>query len=301
MQRRNLLISLAAAGAIPATGTAAKSARTKPRRPFIATPDGTNLFYRDWGQGRALVFAAPWALNSDYWEYQIAPLSTQGVRCIAYDRRGHGRSDEPSHGYDLDTLADDLGALLDHLDLREVTLVGHSMGAAEVIRYLSRHGVRRIARVVLVAPVTPITVRTADNPEGVPRESLEKSRAEFALDRPTKIAEAAPGFFGVKNGVSQAVIDWWARQILQCSLKPLLELHRAYTEADFRPEVRAITLPTLLIHGDSDVSTSLDMTSRRTAALIRGSELKVYPGAAHGLAFTHKARLNEDLLSFASA
>jgi pimeloyl-ACP methyl ester carboxylesterase len=299
MQRRSLLMSLATASAAPAAAAAASSDNPKLRRPFIETRDGTKLFYRDWGRGRPLLFVAPWALNSDYWEYQMAPLSTQGVRCVAYDRRGHGRSDEPSHGYDLDTLADDLAKVLDHLDLRDIVLIGHSMGGAEVVRYLSRHGSRRIARVVLIAPVTPITMRMDDNPEGVPRESLEKSRAEFALDRPTKIAEAAPGFFGPNNGVSQAVIDWWARQILQCSLKPLLELHRAYTEADFRPEVRAISLPTLLIHGDIDVSTPLDMTSRRTAALIRGSELKVYEGAAHGLAFTHKLRLNEDLLRYA--
>jgi pimeloyl-ACP methyl ester carboxylesterase len=284
--------------AIPA---ASNSRKPQTRRPFVEARDGTNLFVRDWGQGKPLVFAAPWALNSDYWEYQMTPLSARGLRCVAYDRRGHGRSDEPAHGYDLDSLADDLAAVMDQADLRDVTLIGHSMGAAEVVRYLTRHGTRRVARLALIAPVTPFTLKTDDNPEGVPRESLEKSRTEFAADRPSKIAEAAAGFFGPKNSVSQPVVDWWTRQILQCSLKHLLTMHRAYTETDFRPEVRAITLPTLILHGDNDVSTSLDLTSRRTAALIHGSELKVYEGAAHGLAFTHQARMNHDLSVFAGA
>ena len=156
MRRRNLLTSLAAASmasmAIPA---ASNSRKPQTRRPFVEARDGTNLFVRDWGQGKPLVFAAPWALNSDYWEYQMTPLSARGLRCVAYDRRGHGRSDEPAHGYDLDSLADDLAAVMDQADLRDVTLIGHSMGAAEVVRYLTRHGTRRVARLALIAPVTP--------------------------------------------------------------------------------------------------------------------------------------------------
>jgi non-heme chloroperoxidase len=269
-------------------------------RRTLQVGDGTALFHKDWGTGPPVVFAAPWGLHADWWDYQMAHLAGRGLRCVAYDRRGHGRSAEPVSGYDLDTLADDLASVIDGLDLRDVTLVGHSMGAGEVVRYLARHGARRVARVVLIAPITPFTLRTPDNPDGVAAADLDKGRVALAVDRPHRLAAAAPAFFGVPgNDVSQATMDWWTQMLLDCSLKVLLDLHRAFTETDFRPDLRAIACPTLVLHGDRDTSTPIDFTSRRTVGLIAGSRLEVYQGAAHGLPITHADRLSADLLRFA--
>lgn len=310
MQRRALVGSFVsgAAGAVlagarvsaapPAQGVVSSGARA---RHLLDAGDGTSLFFKDWGSGRPLVFVSAWGLHSDFWEYQMTYLADQALRCVGYDRRGHGRSSQPGHGYDFDTLADDLAVLLEHLDLRDVVLVGHSMGCAEVVRYLSRYGAGRVARAVLVATVTPFTMKTQDNPDGVDRSVLEAGRAMLRRDFPRTIAEAAPGFFGVSNPVSEATRQWWTAMILQSSLRGLLELHRAFTETDFRPELRTIPVPTLLIHGDSDVSTPLEQTGRRSARLIPRSRLEVYEGAAHGLLITHIDRLNANLLAFARA
>jgi non-heme chloroperoxidase len=311
MDRREVLKSvacvagagMAAAGSDPDAPESPPGAGRKPHaRPApasIEARDGTSLFYRDWGTGRPAVFVAPWALNSAWWEYQMTSLAGNGVRCIGYDRRGHGRSGEPAGGYEFDTLADDLATVIERLELRDLVLVGHSMGCGEVVRYLSRHGAGRVARAVLVAPITPFTLKTADNPDGVDRAVLEAGRAALAKDRPGRIAEAAPAFFGPGNAVSAAMLDWWTAMILQqCSLRVMLDLHRVFTETDFRPDLSAIKVATLVVHGDSDTSTPLDFTGRRTARLIAGSELKVYEGAAHGLPITHMERLNADLLAF---
>jgi pimeloyl-ACP methyl ester carboxylesterase len=239
-------------------------------------------------------------MNSDWWEYQMAYLGGQGLRCIAYDRRGHGRSVEPSGGYEFDTLADDLNDVIERLDLHGVTLVGHSMGCMEMVRYLSRHGAGRTARIAMVAPNTPLIVKTADNPDGVDRRVLEEARARLSKDHPYVIAANAPAFFGApKNSASAEMMKWWTDMILKCSLRVLLDLHRISSEADFRFELSRISLPTVIIHGDSDTSAPIDRTGRKTASLISGSQLKVYEGAAHGLPFTHMDRLNQDLLAFA--
>jgi non-heme chloroperoxidase len=306
MDRRALLKSFLLGTGVAAINTATfQSAvageKVKRRTPFIKAPDGTRLFYQDWGTGVTVVFVAPWALNSSWWEYQIPYLTAQGFRCVAYDRRGHGRSDQPGHGYEFDTLADDLAAVIRQLDLRHIMLVGHSMGCGEIVRYLSRFGADRVARVVLIATITPFTLKTSDNPEGVEWSVLENGRIKLSKDRPHQVAVAAAGFFGAeKNPVSDEMMQWWTRMILdQCSMMAMLDLHRVFTATDFRPDLRKITVPTLLIHGDSDTSTTLDFTSRRSAALIPGSQLKVYEGAAHGLPVTHMEQLNADLLSFA--
>ena len=315
MLRRGLLKSMAAlatGGGLLAVGKEGRVGSGDPlARPkdrprvgrFIECADGTNLFFRDWGTGRALVFLAPWAMNSAWWEYQIADLSARGVRCVAYDRRGHGRSDEPNHGYEFDTLADDLQTVLEQLDLRAVTLVGQSMGCGEVVRYLSRHGSNRVARIVLVSTITPFRLKTDDNPDSTDRAVHENVRKTLRKERPHPIAAAAPAFFGApKNNVSQEVMDWWVRMLVDgCSLKVMLDLHKMYTETDFRPELRKISVPTLLIHGDNDLSTPIETTARKTVALITGCQLKVYEGAAHGLPFTHADRLSADLLAFASS
>lgn len=271
---------------------------------FLKTRDGTELYYEDWaagGGGRPILFTAPWALNSAWWEYQIAGVAAKGLRCVAYDRRGHGRSDQPGRGYDFDTLADDLAALIDRLELRDVVLVGQSMGCAEIVRYLTRHGSDRIARVVLIATITPFVLKTADNPDGVDRRVLVDGRAMLSMDRPHQIAIAAPAFFGTqRNPVSAEIIEWWTRMMVDhVSLKTMLDLHRVFTETDFRPELPRIAVPTLLIHGDMDTSTRLDLTGRKSAQLIPRSRLVVYEGAAHGLPITHQQRLNADLIAFA--
>ena len=311
MNRRGVLKSVAAtfagAGLIDAgdrasgvRGNKPSASRTKRQSmPFIETSDGVALFYRDWGRGRPIVFLAPWTLHSDWWEYQMAYSVGEGFRCIAYDRRGHGRSVETSDGYEFDTLANDLNALIERLELRDVTLVGQSMGSGEVVRYLSRHGSGRVGRVVLIAPVTPFLLKTADNPDGVDGSNFEKVRQALCTDRPNVITTFAPTFFGApKNPVSAEIMQWWADMALQCSLKVTLDLNHAFTETDFRADLRTIKLPVLIIHGDNDASTPIEITGRKTANLIAGSQLKVYEGAAHGLNITHMDRFNRDLVAF---
>ncbi|MEO8620223.1 MAG: alpha/beta hydrolase [bacterium] len=268
---------------------------------FADARDGTRIFYKDSGAGRPFVFVAPWGLNSNWWEYQVAALAGPQVRCIAVDRRGHGRSDEPGRGYDFDTLADDLAAVIEKLGLRDVTLVGHSMGCADIARYVSRHGTKRVARIVLVSTITPLIARTPENPDGVDPALLEAGRARFRQDRPGQIANGAAGFFGApKIPVSQHVMDWWTRMMTDhCSLLPLLQLHKAFTETDFGPDLRRINVPTLLIHGGSDTSARIKLTAERSVPLIAGSRLEVYADAAHGLPYTHMDKLNADLLAFA--
>lgn len=313
MHRRSLLKSVAAIAAGTglmgsgranglSEGAVLAVAGKRPRvKQSIEAADGTSLFFRDWGAGRPLVFAAPWGLNSAWWEYQMADLADRGLRCVAYDRRGHGRSGEPGHGYEFDTLAADLAAVLEQLDLRDVILVGQSLGCGEIVRYLSRHGSNRIARVVLISTITPLVLRTDDNPDGVERATLEYVRKMLSKDRANPIAAAAPAFFGApKNHVSQEIMDWWVRMMVDgCSLKVMVELQRMFTETDFRPELRRISVPTVLIHGDNDTSTPIETTARKTVPLIPGCQLKVYEGAAHGLPITHADELNADLLAVA--
>jgi non-heme chloroperoxidase len=305
MRRRELLgsiaASMAAAGAVTPTLAAVQQKVRRPRE-IIAT-DGTRLHVRDWGAGRPIVFLAPWALNSCWWDYHLASLGAAGYRCIAFDRRGHGRSDEPSGGYDFDTLADDLRTVMTELDLQNVLLIGNSMGAAEVVRYLARHRAARVTQAVLIGTITPVTIKLPNNPDGVPPEVLAQGRTGLMRDRPGVVAAAADAFFGApKNQVSTATLDAWTRAILDgCSMKVMLDLHRAMTETDFRSDLARITVPTLLVHGDADVSARLDLTARRTQPLIKGSTLTIYEGAAHGLVATHAGRLHDDLVSFAGA
>jgi non-heme chloroperoxidase len=194
IKRRSLLKALlfgTGITGIQATDTRLDSATSRKKiasRPFVIARDGTNLFYQDWGNGKPILFVAPWALNSDWWEYQIPHLSSQGFRCIAYDRRGHGRSDQPGHGYDFNTLSDDLAEVIDQLDLHDITLVGHSMGCGEVVRYFSRFGSKRVSRIVLIATITPFTLKTSDNPGGVEGKELESGRIKLRKDCPQQSA-----------------------------------------------------------------------------------------------------------------
>lgn len=270
----------------------------------IRTDDGVELFYRDWaaeegrdeGEGRPILFVSSWSLTSDAWAYQMLPLSMQGCRCVAFDRRGHGRSAESPSGYGFDRLADDIAALLEALDLRGVTLVGHSMATGEILRYLTRHGAGRVAGVVMVGTITPLLARTADNPEGVDPAVFEAFRSEQLLrDFPKWLGDNVGPFLDERT--SAEVKGWITGMALNSSLKALLDCHRAITSADFRRELPGIAVPTLVVHGDRDVTTPLDL-ARRTVALMPNATLSLYEDAPHGLFLTHRDRFNAELLAF---
>ena len=290
-----------ASGSITSASTQTSS--VAPQSSFIETRDKTRIHFRDWGSGRPIVFVAPWGLCSDWWDIPVISFNQRGWRCITFDRRGHARSDDPSRGYDFDTLADDIAAVIDGLDLENVVLVGHSLGGAEVVRYLTRHQGRRVKHAVLIAPTTPFNMKTDDNPNGGPRQTIEKNRESLKHDLPAVAATAAPDFFGVsRNSVSTQTIEWWCRMFVdRCSIKVLSELFTLMNETDFRPELRTIRTPTLLLHGEIDTSSTLERNGRPTHELIPGSRLIVYENAAHALPYTHVDRMVADIVAFAEA
>lgn len=269
---------------------------------FFETTDGTRLAYQDYGQGRPIVFVASWSLGSDMWEYQIPFFTEQGFRCVALDRRGHGRSGRPSTGYDLDTSADDLAALLEHLDLNDVILVGHSAGGAEIARYLTRHGEDRVARAAFVSSILPFMKLTDDNPEGFPEAALQATLTALRTDRPKWFARQAQIWFATHlNEVSPANVEHTIAQCLATSPWAAAKLFESAFHEDHRAGLRDITIPTLIVHGTVDSSARITATSHRTAKLIPGAIFKEYPTAGHGLYFTHKDQLNTDLLDFVKA
>ncbi len=268
---------------------------------FLNAKDGTRLFYNDWGSGKPLVLIHGWPLNADMWEYQATTLASQGVRVVTYDRRGFGRSDQPWTGYDYDTLADDLAAVLDTLDLQGVTLAGFSMGGGEVARYLSRHGGGRVAKAVLISAVTPYLVQGPGNEDGAPRQIFDEMIEALDTDRPHFLNSFGKQFFGagmLNFSVSTELLQWASGLALTGSKKATLDCVRAFSETDFRGDMKAFTMPTLVIHGDSDATVPIAKSGRRAAAAIPGSTLIEYEGAPHALFFTEKDRLNQDLLEF---
>ena len=265
----------------------------------IRTNDGTSLYIKEWGNGAPVVFVHSWALNSDMWQYQTAEFAEHGLRCITYDRRGHGHSDQPSSGYDTDTLADDLAMVMNSLDVSNATLVGHSMGCGEIVRYLSRHGSKRVARIVLLAPTTPFLKQTPDNPEGIPAAAFEAVRATWSADFPKWVEDNTPPFFTKET--SSAMQQWGTSMLLATSLPIAIACNRSMVDTDFRADLRDVVTPTLLIHGDADASAPLPLTGARTAKLIPKCTFKIYEGAPHGLFLTHKQRLNADILEFIGA
>jgi non-heme chloroperoxidase len=271
---------------------------TGKRSSFIETRDGTRLHWREWGRGAPMLFVHSWAMRSEMWDYQVAALAERGFRCLAYDRRGHGRSDIPAAGYDYDTLADDLAAVIEALDLSGLTLVGHSMGGCEILRYLTRHGSARVKRIALLAPTAPLMARAPDNPAGVPAEVLEAVRAEWRRDFPKWVADNTAPFFTPET--SPALVKWAVDMLLEIPLPVAIACNRAVTETDFRRELRRIEVPTLLLHGDKDASAPLPLTGEPAAALIPNCTFKRYEGAPHGLMFTHRERVNADLAEFAA-
>lgn len=268
----------------------------------IATADGVRLFYRDWpcshAQARPVLFVGGWSMPSTSWGYQMMALQRRGLRCIAFDRRGHGRSGDPGGGYDFDTLAGDIAAVIDALDLLDVVLVGHSMGCNEIVRYLGRFGSKRVERVALLGPMTPGVTLSASNPGGVDPALLEQFRSRQLLrDYPLWIEENIEPFVPGANATTKA---WLAAMALDNSLQALHDCNVAVQGADMVDELRAIDVPVLIIAGDRDVSAPLELTARRSAALIPDVRLRVIEGAAHGMFVTHVERVNADLLEFIS-
>ncbi|WP_067833080.1 alpha/beta fold hydrolase [Actinomadura kijaniata] len=270
--------------------------------PFVTTSDGTDIFYKDWGTGRPVVLSHGWPLNSDSWEAQQLFLADHGYRAVAHDRRGHGRSAQVWDGNDMDHYADDLAAVIEHLDLREVTLVGFSTGGGEVTRYIARHGTARVAQAVLVSAVPPLMLRTGDNPGGVPGEVFDGLRAASLADRSQLYRDLADGpFFGNNRpgaDVSQGMRDAFWRQGMQAGHKNAHDGIAAFSATDFREDLARFDVPTLVIHGDDDQVVPIDVGGRASAALVKDAELRVYEGGPHGVTDTHKDRLNGDLLAF---
>lgn len=265
----------------------------------IAGAGGVPLFYRDWNPAgrRAVLFVAGWSLPSDSWGYQMMALCRQGLRCIAFDRRGHGRSGDPGGGYDIDTLADDIAAVIEALDLRELTLVGHSMGCNEIVRYLSRHGSARVERVALLGAMTPGVTLHAANPDGIDPGLLVQFREQQLLrDFPLWIDDNIEPFV---PGATAGMKAWLAQMALGTSLQALHDCNLAVQASEMSEEMRRIELPVLLIAGDRDVSAPLELTARRSAALLPRARLCVLEGAAHGMFLTHVERVNAELLEFA--
>ncbi|AEM85643.1 alpha/beta fold hydrolase [Streptomyces violaceusniger] len=271
--------------------------------PHFEGSDGTSLFYTDWGQGKPVVFVAGAWLSSSSWEFQMLPLSGAGLRCVAFDKRGHGRSDWVGHGFDYDTLADDLAALLERLDLREVTLVAHSMGGGEVIRYLTRHGYARVSRVVLMSVTAPLMAWAPDHQDGIDQDAFDALLAGRSKDRPQWMAQNAQAFFATHlgNTISTELMEWTVRRCLDCSAKAAIEVVRTGFTTDLREEAAALQVPALIIHGDADASAPIGLCGRRMAKLVPDNVYKEYPRAGHGLFMTHADDVNQDLLDFIGA
>ena len=267
----------------------------------IHTKDGTRLYYKDWGTGRPVVFSHGWPLNSDAWESQMLFLASHGCRCIAHDRRGHGRSSQPWGGNDMDTYADDLAELFETLDLNDATMIGHSTGGGEVARFIGRHGSSRVARIVLMGSVTPLMLKTDTNPGGLPMAVFDGIRAGVTADRSQFFKDLTIPFYGTNREgakISQGVRDaFWMQGILG-GLKNELDCIKAFSETDFTEDFRKFDVPTLIIHGDDDQIVPIAASALLTAKLVKNATLKIYPGGPHGLADTHQDQLNADLLAF---
>jgi non-heme chloroperoxidase len=270
----------------------------------IISKDGTPIYYKDWGRGPVVTFSHGWPLNADAWDGQLLFLVQNGFRVIAHDRRGHGRSGQASTGNDMNGYADDLAAVIETLDLRNVTLVGHSTGGGEVVRYIGRHGTKRVAKAVLIAAVPPLLLKSEANPEGLPLEVFDSIRAGVFRDRSQFYRDLATQFYGANRPgakVTQGVLDQFWLWSMQSGLKNAYESIKAFSETDFTGDLGKIDVPTLVLHGEDDQIVPVNDSARKSARLIKGAKAIYYPGAPHGLTATHQDQVNADLLAFLKA
>ncbi|MBV8338502.1 MAG: alpha/beta hydrolase [Candidatus Eremiobacteraeota bacterium] len=269
----------------------------------LTTQDGAEIYYKDWGQGQPFVFSHGWPLSADAWEDQMFFLSQRGYRCVAHDRRGHGRSSQPWNGNDMDTYADDLAELVDELDINDAIFVGHSTGGGEVARYIGRHGTKRAAAAVLISAVPPIMLKTPSNPGGLPIEVFDGLRSSVHADRSQFFKDLSAPFYGANrpnSKVSQGLRDSFWLQAMLCGFPAAYDCIKQFSETDFTEDLKKIDVPTLIIHGDDDQIVPIDDAGRLSVKLVPDAELKVYPGAPHGLCSTLKDQVNEELLAFAT-
>jgi len=268
----------------------------------ITTKDSTQIYYKDWGTGQPVVFSHGWPLSSDSWEAQMLFLATRGYRCIAHDRRGHGRSSQPWSGNEMDTYADDLSELIEKLDLKGAVLIGFSAGGGEVARYIGRHGTKRVAKAALISAVPPLMLKTGANPDGLPVEKFDAIRQGCSADRSQFYKDLASGpFFGANRPgarVSQGIIDSFWLQGMQAGAKNTFDCIKAFSETDFTEDLKKFDVPTLIIHGDDDQIVPIGAAALRSAKLVKNATLKIYVGAPHGIGYTHQDQLNADLLAF---
>jgi non-heme chloroperoxidase len=270
----------------------------------ITTKDGTEIYYKDWGEGPVVTFSHGWPLNADAWDSQMLFLAQNGFRTIAHDRRGHGRSSQSSSGNDMDTYADDLQRLIEKLDLTDITMVGHSTGGGEVTRYIGRHGTARVVGAVLISAVPPGLVKSPANPDGIPIEAFDGIRAGLVADRGEFYRQFCTLFYGLNRPdakVSRSVIDEFWDQCMQVGLKNAYECVKAFSETDFIPDLKKFDVPTLFLHGEDDQVVPLIDSAKRAARLVRGAKEISYPGAAHGITTTLRDEINSELLAFVSA
>jgi non-heme chloroperoxidase len=270
---------------------------------LLTTKDGTEIYYKDWGMGQPVVFSHGWPLSADAWENQMVFLASNGYRCIAHDRRGHGRSSQPWHGNDMDTYADDLSELIEKLDLNDITLVGHSTGGGEVARYIGRHGSQRVAKVVLMGAVTPLMLKTHDNPDGLTIKTFDDIRAGVTADRAQFFKDLTTPFYGANRPgakISKGIRNAFWLQGMLGGLKNELDCIKAFSETDFTEDLKKFDVETLIIHGDDDQMVPIDISAHVSFKLIKNATLKIYADGPHGLADTHKDELNADLLAFLS-
>jgi non-heme chloroperoxidase len=303
MSRREVLIGgsvIAASVGRPPAAIALTQQREKYMN-RVKMKDGTAIYYKDWGSGHPVVFSHGWPLTADAWDAQMIFLGQHGHRVIAHDRRGHGRSDQPWNGNDMDTYADDLAALIEALNLKEATLVGHSTGGGEVARYIGRHGSRRVAKAVLIGAVPPIMLKTEANPGGLPMSTFDEIRAGVLGDRSQFFKDLTMPFYGYNKPdakVSQGVRDSFWLQGMQCSIKGAYDCIKAFSETDFTDDLKKVDVPTLILHGDADQIVPIGTSAMMSAKLVKNATLKIYPGAPHGMCTTLANKVNGDLLAY---
>ena len=303
MSRREVLIGgsvIAASVGRPPAAIALTQQREKYMN-RVKMKDGTAIYYKDWGSGHPVVFSHGWPLTADAWDAQMIFLGQHGHRVIAHDRRGHGRSDQPWNGNDMDTYADDLAALIEALNLKEATLVGHSTGGGEVARYIGRHGSRRVAKAVLIGAVPPIMLKTEANPGGLPMSTFDEIRAGVLGDRSQFFKDLTMPFYGYNKPdakVSQGVRDSFWLQGMQCSIKGAYDCIKAFSETDFTDDLKKVDVPTLILHGDADQIVPIGTSAMMSAKLVKNATLKIYPGAPHGMCTTLADKVNGDLLAY---